>query len=116
MFRWAYGKREGPGRPMKPRFVGMPLTPVAFIPSPVRPPLLRGQPIFMTPDEFEAFRLIYYEGLRQEEAAERMGVSRGTVWRCLESARSKIAQMLVEQRPLVIMPAGPPFGGRQQNI
>jgi predicted DNA-binding protein (UPF0251 family) len=32
------------------------------------------------------------EGLSQEEAGERMGVSRGTAWRLVQSARKKIAQ------------------------
>ena len=42
------------------------------------------------------------EGLTQEEAAERMGVSRGTLWRSLNSARKKIADMLATKRPLII--------------
>ncbi len=65
----------------------------------------------MTYDEYEAFRLIYHEGLNQEEAAKRMKVSRGTVWRCLESARGKVASMLVERRPLVVSPAPPQLPG-----
>jgi predicted DNA-binding protein (UPF0251 family) len=60
------------------------------------------EPITMTYDELEALRLIYYEGLTQEEASKRMGISRGTVWRCLESARKKVVTMLVEGRELVI--------------
>lgn len=70
----------------------------------------------MTYDEFEAFRLIYHEGLNQEEAASRMGVSRGTVWRCLESARNKVSSMLIELRPLVItskLPESPEESGEQ---
>jgi predicted DNA-binding protein (UPF0251 family) len=63
-------------------------------------------PIFMTYEEFEALRLVDYEGLTQEEAGKRMGVSRGTVWRALNSARKKIAQMLVEGRELIILPQG----------
>lgn len=66
-----------------------------------------GEPIYMTYDEYETFRLMYHEGLNQEEAARRMRVSRGTVWRCLESARSKVARMLVELRPLVVTSAPP---------
>lgn len=46
--------------------------------------------------------MTYMEGLNQEEVAQRMKVSRGTVWRCLESARKKLVQMMVERRPLVI--------------
>ena len=38
------------------------------------------------------------EGLSQEEAGVRMGVSRGTVWRLLQRARRKVAQALTEGR------------------
>jgi len=56
----------------------------------------------MSYDELEALRLVDYHGLTQEEASERMGVSRGTVWRCLDSARRKIVAMLVENRELIV--------------
>jgi len=42
------------------------------------------------------------EGLSQEEAGERMGVSRGTVWRLLQEARRKTAQALTEGRRIQI--------------
>ncbi len=62
-----------------------------------------GDPIIMTNDELEALRLVDHEGMMQEEAALCMGVSRGTVWRCLTSARSKTAMMLVGARAMVII-------------
>jgi predicted DNA-binding protein (UPF0251 family) len=93
---------------MKPRVVRVMPGTVQFGPTgPTNLPEAAGEPIYMTYDEFEAFRLIYYEGLNQEEAAERMQISRGTVWRCLENARDKVARMLVERRPLVITPEPP---------
>lgn len=93
---------------MKPRFLGFRPGGVTFIPSaPIGPPIAAGEPIYLTYDEYEAFRLIYHEGLNQEEAAKRMKISRGTVWRCLESARNKVARMLVERRPLVVTSAPP---------
>jgi len=93
---------------MKPRFLGFRPGAVTFMPSsPMRAPIARGEPIYMSYDEYEAFRLMYHEGLNQEEAAKRMKISRGTVWRCLESARDKVACMLVERRPLVVTPAPP---------
>ncbi len=55
------------------------------------------------PDELEALRLVYLEGLTQEEAAKRMNVSRGTLWRMLNSGRRKVVQALVELRPIVIL-------------
>jgi predicted DNA-binding protein (UPF0251 family) len=57
-------------------------------------------PIIIEPAEIEAFRLVDLEGLSQEEAGERMGVSRGTIWRLVQSARKKTAQALSEGNPL----------------
>lgn len=58
--------------------------------------------LHLAPDEFEAFILADWHGLSQEEAGERMGVSRGTVQRLLGSARSKVAQALLQGRALVL--------------
>jgi len=57
----------------------------------------------MDPAELEAFRLVDLEGLSQEEAGKHMGVSRGTVWRLVQSARKKTAQAITEGRPLQIV-------------
>jgi len=46
-------------------------------------------------DEIEAMYLCDSEGLTQEEAGTRMGVSRGTVQRLLAAARKKIVDALV---------------------
>lgn len=107
LYQWHRGRRRGPGRPIKPRFLGFRPEGIAFMPSAPGPPISAGEPIYMTYDEYEAFRLIYHERLNQEEAAKRMKISRGTLWRCLESARDKVARMLVERRPLVVTPAPP---------
>ncbi len=96
---------------MSPRLLGFKPGVMVFIPSPAIPRALGCEPIYMGYDEYEAFRLTYYEKLNQEEAAKRMGVSRGTLWRCLESARDKIARMLVEHRPLIVTSETPPDGG-----
>jgi uncharacterized protein len=45
-------------------------------------------------DEFEAIRLADREGLYQEQAAERMGISRATFGRILEADHSKVARVL----------------------
>ena len=71
--------------------------------------------IEMMPDEVEALRLVDYEGLVQEDAAERMGVSRGTVWRCLDSARRKVATMIVEGRELLINPTKRVFPVKEES-
>ena len=59
--------------------------------------------IQMTVDEFEALRLLDSEGLTQEACAARMNVSRTTVTAIYESARTKMADMLVNGRRLLIV-------------
>ena len=97
---------RGRGRPPKHRFVQMELEGFMFAPldSSGAPMNAAAPPIHMRPDEFEALRLVYLEGMTQDEAARRMNVSRGTLWRALDSGRRKLVQALVEKRPLVISP------------
>ncbi len=52
--------------------------------------------------EAEVLRLVDIDGLYQEQAGKKMGVSRGTIWRLLTSARRKTALALFEGRPLVV--------------
>lgn len=47
-------------------------------------------------EEYEAIRLADHEGLYQEDAARRMGVSRQTFGRALAQARAKVAHALVQ--------------------
>lgn len=51
--------------------------------------------VFLSLDEFEAIRLSYLEGLKQEEAAKLMKVSRPTFSRIVNSGHKKIADALV---------------------
>lgn len=53
-------------------------------------------------DEFEALRLADFEGLYQEEAARRMGVSRPTFARIVEAARRKVAGALLRGQALAL--------------
>ena len=53
-------------------------------------------------DEFEALRLMDYEGLYQEECAQRMGVSRPTLSRMVAEARRKVADVLLHGKRLLI--------------
>ena len=58
--------------------------------------------IVLSLDEFEAIRLLDYEGLSQVEAAGKMHVHRSTVSRIATSARKKLTQALVEIKALKI--------------
>jgi len=92
-------RRGRRGRLPKPVRLGV-IPPVkSFTPSGTQ---RKPDPIYLEPAELEAFRLVDLEGLSQEEAGERMGVSRGTVWRLLQSARKKTAQALTEGRPILL--------------
>jgi len=53
-------------------------------------------------DEVEAIRLVDMEGLYQDAAAEKMGVSRQTIGRILKEARRKIAVTMVNGKALRI--------------
>ena len=61
--------------------------------------------ILMGVDEYECIRLMDFRGLTQAECAAQMQVARTTVQAIYESARRKLAQCLVEGKPLFI------FGG-----
>jgi len=53
-------------------------------------------------DELEALRLADLDGLYQEAAALRMGVSRQTFGRIVESARRKVADAVINRKCLLI--------------
>ena len=53
-------------------------------------------------DELEALRLADYEGLYQQEAAERMNVSRATFGRIVEAAHRKVADAILHGKALKI--------------
>jgi uncharacterized protein len=58
--------------------------------------------VSLSVDELEALRLADLEGLYQEEAASRMGISRATFARIVEASRRKVADALVHGRALRI--------------
>lgn len=58
--------------------------------------------IVMSVDELESVRLADYLGLYQEQAADKMRISRPTFGRIIESAHRKIADALVNGRALRI--------------
>jgi predicted DNA-binding protein (UPF0251 family) len=56
----------------------------------------------LTVDEFEAIRLADLENLYQEQAAEKMNISRQTFGRIIDSAHRKVAEALVQGKALKI--------------
>ncbi len=60
------------------------------------------QEISMSIDEYEAIRLADLEDLYQEQAAERMNISRQTFGRILEAAHKKIADAVINGKALLI--------------
>ena len=69
--------------------------------------------VTLTLDEFEALRLADLEGLYQDQAAARMGISRPTFGRLVEAARRKVADTLVHGKALHI--AGGPVHSAEQS-
>lgn len=65
-------------------------------------PKMINEEILIEQAELEALRLVDLEGLSQEQAGKQMGVSRGTIWRFLQSAREKVTRALTEGRPIII--------------
>jgi predicted DNA-binding protein (UPF0251 family) len=65
------------------------------------------EPVMIDVAELEASRLVDLERLSQEEAGQKMGISRGTVCRLVQSARKKTAIALTQGRPIQITSYSP---------
>ncbi len=76
--------------------------PAASIFKPIGIPVTELEEIVMTLDEFEALRLADLDGLYQEQAAEKMKISRPTFSRIADSAHRKVADALVHGKALRI--------------
>jgi len=59
--------------------------------------------ITLTKDELEAIRLADLEGLYQEDAANKMEVSRPTFGRILNAARAKIADAIINGKSIELI-------------
>lgn len=85
-------------RPVLPRRIGQ--RPQATYYKPAGVPLHQLKEVVLNLDELEALRLVDWEGLYQEAAAERMQVSRPTLSRILAGAHRKVAEALVQGQAL----------------
>lgn len=65
-------------------------------------PMRELEPVILLYEEFEAIRLADYEDLTQEQAAEKMNISRPTFTRLYEKARKTIAKAFVEGKAIII--------------
>lgn len=86
-------------RPRKKRYCECGFTGQAFKPTGV--PLMDLKQIKLRRDELETLSLCDRDGLTQEQAGKRMGISRGTVQRLLASARKKTAEALITGAALI---------------
>jgi predicted DNA-binding protein (UPF0251 family) len=65
-------------------------------------PLKELDVVLLSLEELEAVRLVDLEGLEQETAAQRMGISRRALWEDLQNARRKIVEALVKGKAIEI--------------
>jgi predicted DNA-binding protein (UPF0251 family) len=89
-------------RPLLPRRVCCSADVRGF--RPIGRPACRTDVVTIGRDELEAVRLADLEGLYQEAAAERMGVSRQTFARILAHARAVVAEGLIEGKAVLVQP------------
>ena len=88
------------GRPKCPRRVEQTPNVTYFKPRGV--PLSNLEVASITVEELEALRLVDVEGLRQEDAAIRVGISRRAFWEDLKAARTKVALALTTGKAIEI--------------
>jgi uncharacterized protein len=70
--------------------------------KPVGIPMRELQSVTLLYEEYEAIRLCDYLGLKQEEAAARMEISRPTLTRVYEKARRTVATAFAEGKAIII--------------
>ncbi|MBN2610648.1 MAG: DUF134 domain-containing protein [Bacteroidales bacterium] len=65
-------------------------------------PMRNLEPVVLLFEEYESLRLADYENLTQEEAAQKMNISRPTFTRLYDKARKSIAKAFVEGKAIFI--------------
>jgi uncharacterized protein len=89
-----------PGRPRCPRRIETEPTVSFFKPRGVS--LKELEVVILSFEELEVVRLLDLEGMDQEQAAAKMGISRRALWEDLQNARRKIVEALVEGKAIEI--------------
>ena len=87
-------------RPQKCRNICFPPKMKGF--KPYGMPMCKIEPVIMKLEEFESIRLVNYDGLPQDQAAEQMNVSRPTFTRIYNKALKQIAISFVEGKAINI--------------
>jgi predicted DNA-binding protein (UPF0251 family) len=87
-------------RPKKKRKIDNPPKMQGFKPFGIA--LCDTEPIIMQYEEYETVKLVIYDDLSQDTAADRMEVSRPTLTRIYNSALKKIGQAFVEGKSIII--------------
>ena len=87
-------------RPQKDRIVTCDPTISYFKPRGV--PLRQIEEVRLTIDQMEALRLADLEGLSQEEAGAKMGVSRATFGRIIQRARRVVAEAIIHGKAILL--------------
>ncbi|MDO5843904.1 MAG: DUF134 domain-containing protein [Methanocorpusculum sp.] len=81
------------GRPRVKRCIELSESPGCYAPvCPKKQKMVES--VVLYPEEIAVLKLVDYEGLSQEDAANILGVSRKTAWRDLHDARFKVADAL----------------------
>ncbi|MCG3720938.1 DUF134 domain-containing protein [Vibrio cincinnatiensis] len=65
-------------------------------------PMAQLEAVSIQADEFEALRLVDYQGMQQQEAAIVMGISRQTLANLVKSARRKVSDCLLHGKALLM--------------
>ena len=74
--------------------------------KPVGTPMLELEQTCLDSDEVSALHLCDGLGLTQQQAGERMGISRGTVQRLVACGRKKLIEALLEGRAILMTTEG----------
>jgi predicted DNA-binding protein (UPF0251 family) len=87
-------------RPLKNRKISNPPKMLGF--KPFGMPMCQIEPVILKYEEYESIRLVNYDDLHQDQAAEQMNVSRPTFTRIYNKALKQIAKSFVEGKAIEI--------------